>query len=137
HLEIAMKLFEHIYGATPALDGPWRWHEATLRELAFTLGEMDLPAPELVILDKYDAAYTPRRVAQRVWPLMKLRRYEESRKAARDAVASGNPQQRVIARSDLCAAECEAGDRQGAFGACTDALADFRKAGTGGQVEYS
>jgi tetratricopeptide (TPR) repeat protein len=137
HLEKAMRLFEQRHGAAPPVDTPWRWHEATLRELAFTLGEMDRPAEELVILDKYDVAYAPKRIAQRVWPLMKLRRYDDSRTMAKLAVASGDPQQRTIARSDLCAAECEAGDREMAYKACVDALTDFRRPGTGGQVEYS
>src|SRR5436190_2060957 len=101
-----------------------------------TLGEIDKPAEELRALDKYDAAYLPKRIAQRVWPLMKLRRYDDSRAAAKAAVASGTDNQRMIARSDLCAAECEAGDRLRAFQACTDALADFRAPGTGGSVEY-
>jgi hypothetical protein len=137
HLQQAMDLFEKRYTAKPPNDMPWRWHEATLRELAFTLGEMDRPTEELRILDKYDDAYSPKRIAQRVWPLMKLRRYDDSRAAARAAVASGNENQRMIARSDLCAAECEAGDRVSAFQACTDALTDFRAPGTGGSVEYS
>jgi hypothetical protein len=137
HLDLGMQLFEKRHGATPPPDAPWRWHEAILRELAATYGEMDRPDPELKILEKYDAAYQPKRIAQRVWPLMKLRRYDESRAAAKLAVGSGNDQQRVIARSDLCAAECEAGDRQSAYLACVDALSDFRRPGTGGQVEYS
>src|SRR5207302_510047 len=32
HLEQARKLFEREFGATPMVEGPWRWHEATLRE---------------------------------------------------------------------------------------------------------
>src|SRR5207248_2375928 len=42
-----------------------------------------------------------------------------------------------IARSDLCAAECEAGDRQAAWRACNDALTDWKTRPTGGQVEFS
>lgn len=137
HLELARKRFEERFSAEPGTTDPWRWHEATLRELGFTYGEMDRPAEELQLFDQYDKAYLPKRHAQRVWPLMKLHRYDESRREAQVAVASGDPQQRVIARSDLCAAECEAGSRDKAYKACVDALSDYRGARGGGQVEYS
>lgn len=137
HLEQALALFEKKHGKAPEDDTPWRWHELTLRELAATLGEMERPGPELIILDRYDEAYQPKRLAQRVWPLMKLRRYKEARESARLAIASGNREQMMIARSDLCAAECEAGDRESAFHACTAALELHQKQPEGGQVEFS
>jgi tetratricopeptide (TPR) repeat protein len=137
HLTRSASLFEKKHGKVPTGDVPWRWHEAALRELAGALNEIDKPAEELDVLDRYDAAYTPKRNAQRVWPLMKLRRYEDARAAAKLAVASGSREQRNIARSDLCAAECEAGDRESAYRACIDATSDFRARNSGGQVEFS
>jgi tetratricopeptide (TPR) repeat protein len=137
HLDLAIRAFEKVYGTEPGDDKPWRWHEASLKEIAFTYGEMDKPAEELVALDAYDKAYKPKRLAQRVWPLMKLRRYEDARAAAKLAIASGTRQQQQIARSDLCGAECEAGNRERAYQACTDALAEFRDSRGGGQVEFS
>jgi tetratricopeptide (TPR) repeat protein len=137
HLEKAAKLFEAKFGPAPAEDKPWRWHESTLRELGFTYGEMDRPEEELAVFDRRDNAYLPKRNAQRVWPLMKLRRYDEARKAAKAAVATGDASQKIIARSDLCAAECEAGSREKAYVACTDALDTFRGSAMGGMVEFS
>ncbi len=137
HLEKAVARFEAKFGDTPGEDKPWRWHEAALRELGFTYGEMDKPADELRAFEKRDHAYLPKRNAQRVWPLMKLRRYDEAREAARLAVATGDFNQKIIARSDLCAAECEAGSREKAFTACVDALDTFRTLPVGGMVEYS
>src|SRR5687767_12578774 len=40
HLELGMKEFERVHGEQPT-DGPWRWHESTLKEMAFVLGEMN------------------------------------------------------------------------------------------------
>jgi hypothetical protein len=137
HLDLAARQFERRYGPKPPGDTPWRWHEATLRELAQSWNEMDQPREQLAVLERYDAAYQPKRLAQRVWPLMKLRRYDESRAQAKLAVATGRSEQQRIARSDLCAAECEAGDRQGAWRACNDSLAEWKARPTGGQVEFS
>ena len=44
HLDISAQLFEKQHGGAARSEAPWRWHEATLQELASTLGEMDRPA---------------------------------------------------------------------------------------------
>jgi tetratricopeptide (TPR) repeat protein len=137
HLDLAMKGFEALYGPTPDHEKPWRWHEAVLRQLAMTYGEMDRPAEELAVFDRFDKNYQPKKLAERVWPLMKLRRYDDARAVAKVAVATGDRDQKIIARSDLCAAECEAGSREHAWQACTDALAEFRGGSAGGMVEFS
>ncbi len=137
HLHQAQTLYERRHGVVPRDGAPWSWHVATLRELASVYGEMDQPQAELEVFDEYDRAYQPKRLAQRVWPLMKLRRYDEARAVAKTAIATGRPPQRVLARSDLCAAECEAGNRELSYRACIDALTEYRDRELGGMVEYS
>ncbi|MSP58971.1 MAG: hypothetical protein EXR72_01290 [Myxococcales bacterium] len=137
HLDLAIRAYDARFAGVPQAARPWRWHEAALKELAYTYGEMDRAAEEVVLFDTFDQLYEPKRLAQRVWPLMKLRRYEEARQAARAAVATGIREQKVIARSDLCAAECEAGSRERAYRACTDALTEHRLVDHGGMVEFS
>ena len=137
HLDLAVKRFEERFGPTPDLGRPWRWHESALKQLAFTYGEMDRPADELALFIRFDKVYQPKKLAERVWPLMKLRRYDEARAAAKIAVATGDHEQKMIARSDLCAAECEAGSRARAYEACTDALVEFKHSLVGGMVEFS
>ncbi len=137
HLDLAVQRFEALYGPAPVAATPWRWHEAALKQLAMTYGEMDRPADELATFDRFDKSYSPKKVAERVWPLMKLRRYDEARAMAKAAVTTGDREQKMIARADLCAAECEAGSREKAWQACTDALTEFRGGAPGGMVEYS
>lgn len=138
HLKESIRLFEQRQGPEPAMDAPWRWHMAALRELAYSLAEIDHPAEELAILDRFDKAYVPKRLAHRIWPLMKLRRYDDARAAARFAIATTTEErQKRLARGDLCGAEFEAGDRRATYKACTDALADHRSQPRGGQITFS
>src|SRR5262249_23707435 len=115
HLDLARKGYEgrwpvaaNLSGKRDADMGPWRWHQATLRELSTALGAMDRPAEQLDIIDEHNKLYSPPWLAQRIWPLMKMHRYDESREAARLAIEGDYGGQRKYARADLCGAESEA-----------------------------
>lgn len=143
-LDLAMKGYEARHAVDDALAGksgeagPWRWHQATLRELISALGAMDRPAEQLALIEKHNRLYAPPLQAHRIWPLMKLHRYDESRQAAREAIAANIGGQRKYARADLCGAESEAGDRQRAYEACLEATSEFRDSDDmAGQLEYS
>ena len=118
--------------------GPWRWHQATLRELSAALGALDRPEEQLRIIEQHNDQYSPPWQAQRIWPLMKLGRYEEAREAARQAMEGSGAAARKYARADLCGAESEAGDRRRAHDACVEATREFQDAASGaGQLELS
>ena len=129
HENKALALFEETYGTVPNAELPWQWHARMLRELADTLGDMDRYQEQLAMMDRHDAHYVPRLRAERAWPLMKLRRFDEARLAAKEGLASGDPFQTVRALNALCAIEFEAGQDDKSYQACGEALAHARKNG--------
>jgi tetratricopeptide (TPR) repeat protein len=64
----------------------------------------------------------PPLIAERAWPLMKLRRFEDAREAARLGQATGDPRQTEVALNALCATEFEAGNDQASYDACLAAM---------------
>ena len=78
-------------GASP--EGPWLWHLRTLRILSAVYGDLELYTNQLTILARYNEIYDPDLLAERAWPLMKLREFERARQAATDGIESGDPRQ--------------------------------------------
>src|SRR5262245_45546550 len=88
HLEKARELFEQKFGPTPGEGTPWRWHTRIMLALAFAYGEIERHDTKLALLKKYNELYDPDRIAERAWPLMKQRKFQEARKAAKDGLAT-------------------------------------------------
>jgi tetratricopeptide (TPR) repeat protein len=128
HLERAMELFEQRYGQTPGPGTPWRWHMMLLKELALVHADMEHYAEQLAFIARYNELYDPDLIAERAWPLMKLRRFGEARLAAELGLASDRYDQRKIALNALCAIEFEAGNDQKSYRACGRAVDDAREA---------
>ncbi len=82
---------------------------------------------QLAAAARYNELYQPRMLAETAWPLMKLRRFEDARRAADLGEASGDPIQREVALNARCAVEFEAGDETRSYAACRAAL-DLRGA---------
>jgi hypothetical protein len=78
------------------------------------------------VLDDHDALYKPPLLGQRAWPLMKLGRFDEARAAAREGLATQDPNQERIALNALCAIEFEAGREEASYEACGRAVAHAR-----------
>jgi tetratricopeptide (TPR) repeat protein len=130
HLELALARFEKRFGTTPDLDGPWRWHATLLRELSSAHGALEHYSERLAFMARFNALYEPDMVADRAWPLMKLGRYDEARKAAQLGLAMAErPVQQAIAQNALCAIEFEAGNDGASYVACKRAIDQARELG--------
>jgi tetratricopeptide (TPR) repeat protein len=129
HLEQARALFERKYGPKPGEDAPWRWHTRILLSLAFAYGEIEQHEKKLGLLARYNELYEPDRLADRAWPLMKLRKFSEARKAASEGMGTGDPRQREVALNSLCAIEFEAGNDDKSYEACKSAMENARSLG--------
>lgn len=137
HLRRALALYEARWSPPNQESAPWNWHKLALGELAGALGSMERPDEQLDVIAEYNRFYEPRWEAHRIWPLMKLGRYDEARQAAQAAVAQGGAQ-RKAARADLCGAESEAGDRMQSWLTCVEATREFRApTSRDGQLEFS
>jgi tetratricopeptide (TPR) repeat protein len=124
HLSRSRALFEERFGVEPGPNTPHRWHMALLKELASVQGDMEQHEVKLGLIDRYNELYEPPIIAERAWPLMKLKRFAEARLAAELGLASDRPGQRVIALNALCAIEFEAGNDGASYDACKRAVDD-------------
>lgn len=122
HHDRALSLFEAEHGHEPVPPAPWRWHARILRDKAMTHGDLEQYEEQLRWMNRYTELYEPDFIAEMAWPLMKLRRFEDARQAARLGRASGEPRQIEIALNALCAIEFEAGDDQASYTACREAM---------------
>ncbi|MCS6858073.1 MAG: hypothetical protein NZM37_10220, partial [Sandaracinaceae bacterium] len=123
HLKKALGLFAQSHGSDHPTSIPsWRWHASILRELFFTSGALERYEDQLRWAERYNGLYSPPFQAELAWPLMKLRRFGEARRAAELGKASGNQSQIEIALNALCATEFEAGNEERSYQACREAL---------------
>lgn len=129
HLEQARALFEAKWGPEPAPTTPWRWHTRILLSLAFAYGDIEQHEKKLALIARYNEIYDPDRLAERAWPLMKLRKFRDARAAAIEGMKTGDPRQREIALNSLCAVEFEAGNDLASYDACKRAMDNAKSLG--------
>lgn len=89
-LEQLGRTFERKHDPTDP-DGPWQLHATGLRALASVAGAMDDRQAQLDAMDRYDRWYTPKHTTGRIWPLMKLERYQDALDIANEALAGDPP----------------------------------------------
>lgn len=118
----ALEGYTRRYGTEPRPGLPWRWHSDILTELIFIESDLEHYEAQLDLIDQYNALYSPRMIAERAWPLMKLRRFDDARASATLAQASGESWQTELAFNALCAVEFEAGDEARSYDACRAAM---------------
>jgi len=127
HLDKALRLYEKRHGTIPGATSPWRWHSLLLRELGAAHYDLEHYQERLALIDRYNEYYRPLMIAERAWPLMKLRRFQEARKVAQLALSSGQEHQESLALNALCAIEFEAGHNQAGYVACKRAVEHARQ----------
>lgn len=140
HENEALRLFEAANGSEPRPGGawPWQWHARLLREISTIHGDLENYEERLGYIERYNEFYQPKIVAERAWPLMKMRRFDAARAAAREGIGSGDPFQMEVGLNALCAVEFEAGDDQASYAACRAALEYARQTnGTPNSVDLT
>jgi len=137
HLKQARTLFEARYGAMPMPSAPWRWHAKIIEEMAFVAGSLGLHEQKIRYLLERDSLYEPAMPADRGWPLMRLRRYDEARRAAAEGLATGDPIQAAVAYTARCAIEAEEHRREQALAACQQAAQHARELGIQGPTVFT
>lgn len=119
HLGRARELYETRWSAVARPAGaPWPLHRETLLEIQALAGQMELHEYQLEIIGYHDYLYDPDLLGERVWPLMRLGRFDEARAYAERAMRSRYPHQQSLGRNGLCALEGEARRRTAHFEAC-------------------
>lgn len=91
-----------------ATDGTYRhWHRKVLLAQVEILGWMDRRGAQLAVIDRHDRLYRPKMDLLRVWPLMKLHRFDEALRIARKARLSANLPKRISGYNNLLSIEFE------------------------------
>jgi tetratricopeptide (TPR) repeat protein len=107
HLRLAEKALAARFGATPREAEAQVWHRRLLEEEEEVLGEMDRRVEQLNLMDHYDALYRPKLDRRRIWPLMKLHRFDEALRLARQVALSEDIHVRIAGLNGLIAIESE------------------------------
>lgn len=95
-----------VRGAAPK--GTYRhWHRRVLLAQVEILGWMDRRRAQLVVIDRHDRLYRPKMELLRVWPLMKLHRFDEALSIARNARLSADLPKRISGYNNLLSIEFE------------------------------
>lgn len=91
------------------------WHRKILAHELGILGHLDRREEQLAVIDQYDAIHTPKLTERRIWPMVKLGRYNAARKLGLSLLTHEESSVRQRAYNGLMAVEEEAGNRQAAF----------------------
>ncbi|MCB9536790.1 MAG: hypothetical protein H6704_11110 [Myxococcales bacterium] len=104
------------YGGVPPTDERARnWHKRLLHELQWLLGEMDRRQDQLDVIAEHDQYYRPPREVYRIWPLLKLGRFDEARAIGNRLILSDDVDIRERAYNGLMAIEDEARNRKASY----------------------
>jgi tetratricopeptide (TPR) repeat protein len=107
HNRLAERHLAERFGAAPREHAAQTWHKRLLEEQEEILGEMDRREEQLRVMDRYDALYRPNLDRRRIWPLMKLHRFDEARRLARQVALSEDIQIRIAGLNGMIAIESE------------------------------
>lgn len=110
-MDQALKLLLDKFGARPTHEGAIWWHKEILEQKSELLGEMEDREGQLAVLDEHDLLYSPKLTRNRVWPLMKLGRFNEAIESAMTLVRKTDLLERISGYNGLMAVEDERRDR--------------------------
>jgi len=140
HLERADQLLTDAHGKFPA---PASSQGAVLRrillELVYVHGEMDHHEQKIRHVDLLKDRLGINFPALKAWPLLKLKRWDEAREVAKQAIESDDVGGwwRATGLTALCAVESERRDRQAAYEACLAAAQPVMRDPVDGGVALS
>ncbi|MEE2757411.1 MAG: tetratricopeptide repeat protein [Myxococcota bacterium] len=103
------------FSRSPVQDVVRRWHRRILMREQFVLAQLDRREEQLDILTEYDDEYKGEKSYYRIWPLLKLGRFEEARRIAHANRTSDKAYIRERAFNGLMAIEEEAGNREASY----------------------
>lgn len=126
HFTAARRLFEDRYGIDPAPGALRDFHQILLQHMQRLAGQMERYDEQLQLIHTHDLIYEPDLLGERAWALLQQRRFDEARKAARQAIQSTGDWEHSLGLNALCAIEGEAQNRQAYYDACLAALQDAR-----------
>jgi tetratricopeptide (TPR) repeat protein len=113
----ARDLLERKEGRSPSSEVGLHWYQMILTEEAYTCGDMDRRKEQLAAMERRDTVFGPR-PGDRIWALIKLRRWAEAERAVEAAKAHDLPSQVFRGFNGACALWFERRMRVESFAAC-------------------
>ena len=107
HIRATAQRLLRRFGDPPAGHHARVWHRKILLEQAVILGEMDRRVQQMATLDRADALYQPKTHRWRIWPLMKLHRFDEATRLATKLSLSEDEFTRITGLNGLIAIQSE------------------------------
>lgn len=114
-IQKARRLIEARHGVPPGAADAAMWHKRVLIRESIVLGQMDRRQAQLDVLAEFDRHYVPKLTVRRIWPLLKLGRFDEARRIGEALIHDEDPDIRLGAYNGLMAVEEEAGNRQASY----------------------
>ncbi|MCA9526992.1 MAG: hypothetical protein KC549_11935, partial [Myxococcales bacterium] len=114
-LRRAMKLLEDRYGLPIHDQAAEVWHRRLLSMEIWILSDMDDREGQLQVLARYNDLYKPPKEVHKMWPLLKLRRYDEAIAIGEKLIYSDLEYERRRAYNGLMAVEDERRNRQASY----------------------
>jgi len=116
HIRLAEQQLTRRFGNKPRGREEKVWHARILMEQSVILGEMDRRLEQLAVLDRHDKLdYKPVADRYRIWPLMKLHRFEEARALARKVASDSELYVRISGLNGMIAIESERQEPKACF----------------------
>jgi tetratricopeptide (TPR) repeat protein len=136
HLGRSRQIYEQTWDVHPRpKNAPWQFHRELLYQIQATAQRMEEFDYQLEIISYHNVLYAPDLDAERAWPLMRLGRVKEARKAAKLAMRSSDIYQRKLGLNVRCAVMGELQERKRYYEACLEAFEEAKKADVKGVDE--
>lgn len=107
HMRQAERVLVKYYGEPPRDAEAQTLHRLILFGLESILGEMDRRLEQIEIVDRYSRFYHPSLDHRKIWPLMKLHRFDEAARIATAATQSSILEERISGYNGLLSIEFE------------------------------
>lgn len=109
------KTLVDTYGDPPQTQVGQRWHKKIIKLESWILSDMDDREGQLAILDYFNARYKPPREVHKMWPLLKLKRFDEAIAIGKKLIYSEREWERRRAYNGLMAVEDERRNRKASY----------------------
>jgi tetratricopeptide (TPR) repeat protein len=106
---------EARYSDRPESREARRWHKKLIKLESWILSDMDDREGQLTVLDYFNARYKPPREVHKMWPLLKLKRFDEAIAIGKKLIYSEREWERRRAYNGLMAVEDERRNRKASY----------------------
>ncbi len=117
----SIEFAEQQCGTAPLSPQCVKWHSMAFQDKIEALKSLDRPQDAIQAINEYDKIYVPKLDAERIWPLIKMRKLDEAEMLAKRILREANPKFKTSALNSLCVLASERGKRVASDVICMEA----------------